>query len=84
MVRTFTTKGIGLIPDQGTKIPQNVWPKKLKKNLVIKKTIAIRKRIRAFLTSPKKLASKISEIVQDHSGAIFCHAGSLENSEAAI
>lgn len=83
MVRTFTAKGIGLIPDQRTKIPQTVWPEKFK-NLIIKKTIAIRKRIRAFLTSPKELASRISEIVQGHSGAIFCQAGSLENSEAAI
>lgn len=49
-----------------------------------KKTIALRKRIRAFLTSPKELTSGTSEIVQGRGGAIFCRAGSLENSEAAI
>ena len=30
VVRTFTAKGIGLISDQWTKIPQTVWPENLK------------------------------------------------------
>ena len=38
-VRAFIAEGMGLIPGQGTKIHQAMWPKEIKKNKSIENVI---------------------------------------------